>query len=659
VTARSDALGADRWVVYITAVASAVAVWRPAFDPFSLPKATVVVLGGSALVLLALMRWIRTGVVSLPSSRLAVAAGVFLVALALATLASDNLATSVAGHYKRYTGFVLYASCVALFFGVVRAFSAATVERLTLALLTAGALVIGYGVMQWVGVEPYDWQNLYGDAVFSWLGNPNFAGAYAGIITGPALWGLTRGDWPLWGRAGAGVLLLGCVAVAVKSDSFQGPVTVLVAGGVFAVGWLVYRGGRAVKVGVPALLGAAGVLVAFTLAGFAGSGPLARLNDQNTLQLRLYYWDAALSMFQENPITGVGTDRYVAYYRAERSQEAALNTVFSVSADEPHNVPLDMFAEGGLPLGLAYLAFVGLTGSLVVIGFIRVRGRQLLLLSGLAGAWAAYQVQSMVSIDVAPLAVVQWLLAGAIAVVVAPPAFRDIRLPWAPAPVVKGKGKGKASRRGTRQTSAARDWAAIVVASLLAVGALWFFTRPLRADIAFGESRSATVQQEKFALAERSTELAPWEPMYWFQAGVRRLDSGQEPRAMALMEEAIERDPRGLEQVVTGARIANTRGDIDRAAELYARALEIEPYAPEMVAEVARFKFAHDQAGEAAALAEYLTEVRPEIVDFWVLLGEARALDANEAEAAVAFRRALELSPDNEAAERGLEAVTR
>lgn len=654
-SAQRDALEADRWVLMATAVASAIFLWRAAFDPFSLPKATVVAVGALAIFCLGLNRVVADGTVTLPRSPHAVVAAVFLAGLLLATATSDRPLISIVGYYKRYGGLVLYGSCVLLFIAVLRAFTGASIRRFSASLLVAGGAVVIYGSMQWIGLEPYKWQNLYGDAVFSTLGNPNFAGAYAGFSLPLALWGVTNTGWSLPWRAASGVVALAAVATAVASKSFQGPATLVLAGAVFALAWALHRGGTVRRIGVPVLLSGGAVAGVALLAGFAGTGPLDRLGEQNTLQLREYYWGAAASMFADDPLTGVGLDRYAAHYRSQRSEEAALKSEFTVSADAPHNVPLDMFAEGGLPLGLGYLAFVGLTLWVIITGLVRLRGPDLLLLGALAGAWAAYQAQSLVSIDVAPLAAAHWLLAGAIVVVAGPPQLVSVRLPWAPRPVV-----GK--KRGTRvpRRSKARERGGAIAAALIAIVGLWLVTRPLRADVAHQDARKAAAARQAEAAdaaGERSTSIAPWEPTFWFRRGVLTLDSGRERQAAPLLEEAIRRDPLGLEQVVTAARVYGVLDDPERAGELYDRALRIEPHAPELKVEVARFKLAQGDFDAGIPLAEELVKARPDNADFWLLLGKAYTADGQESEARDALERALELSPDNAEAKATLEKL--
>lgn len=632
----------DRIAIAVIAVATALAIWRPAADPFSIPKALVVVGGAAALILLALVRWIRDGVVAIPRSAVTLAATAFVAALSFSVITSDNTTASLVGVYKRYDGFVLYAACVVLLMAVLRAFTPATIRTLVLAQAVAGGVVVAYGVIQWRGIDPLDWEQTYGDAVFSTLGNPNFAGAYAGMTFPLMLWGVVRDGASIAGRVIFGALALCAVATAIASDSVQGPATVAIGGGVFVLAFVISRRGWVAKAGVPLMIAAAIGGGAVAIAGFNGSGPLARLEQEATLEIRRVYWGAAWSMFEAEPMTGVGMDRYHAFYRAHRAEDAANDISFTVNADQPHNVPLDMLAEGGLPLGGAYAFFVLLTGSLLLYGLVRLRGTNLLMLGALGGTWAAYQAQSLVSIDLAPLAAVHWLTAGGIAVLARPPRMKTFRLPWG--------GAAAAGRRAAAVPSETRGAVGAILAGALAIVGLWFLVLPLRADAALGDSQQAVVNKNAtgaIEAAKRSTDLAGWEGTYWFQYGVRMLDAGRQKEAMTALEHAIEREPRGLEQVVTGARISAALGDEKRAADLYAQALRIEPHAPEMLLEVAKFRAVNGDFAAAQKALESVVEVRPSDSEAWLVLGQVYAEQENLPKARAALERVVSLGADN------------
>jgi len=117
---------------------------------------------------------------------------------------------------------------------------------------------------------------------------------------------------------------------------------------------------------------AGGIALALVLAGgfdvltgskLPGSGnPIT--GDDVTTRVRLSVWRGTLDMIAAEPLTGSGLGRYRERYVPFRDPgEASLPGLAGAptEVDHPHNEPLLAFAEGGLPGGLALLAFAALT----------------------------------------------------------------------------------------------------------------------------------------------------------------------------------------------------------------------------------------------------------------------------------------------------------
>lgn len=332
-------------------------------------------------------------------------------------------------------------------------------------------------------------------------------------------------------------------------------------------------------------LWAVGTTLAAALAvlGIAGAGPLAGLGAQAGVELRLHYWQAALGMVGAEPLTGVGLDRYGAYFREYRSDAAVAALSGEIDVDAAHSVPLNLLAGGGLPLGLAYLAVVLAVGWMLVRGLTRLWGAPLRLLGAFGGAWVAYQVQSLVSFDVPPLAVLGWVTAGAVVVAAGGAAVIDVRLPWWKTSVLR-RGSGLLPHApGLRLLVAGT----LVLGGVAAVGAL----TPLYADVlgrAAAEARD-TDPQRAIAAAERATGLAPWRPEYWREVGAAYLRAGLVEQAATALERGVRADPRHLALVLSAAGAAAAMGDEQRAAALYEQAVAIEPRAPDVLLEAAEF----------------------------------------------------------------------
>jgi hypothetical protein len=130
-----------------------------------------------------------------------------------------------------------------------------------------------------------------------------------------------------------------------------------------------------------------------------------------TIDLRLQYWRVATGIVQEYPIFGVGLDAFGDFFGRFRDTKVINSIGLNQQADAVHNVPLDYFVSGGLPLGFIYL-FVNIYPF--VVGLLKFRKTRtnlsftILLLS----MWIGYQVQAIVSINQLGIAVWQWIILG-------------------------------------------------------------------------------------------------------------------------------------------------------------------------------------------------------------------------------------------------------
>lgn len=581
-----------------------VLMWPSALDNFDIVKLTAVLIAVGLLLAATAGNALATGQLKVPKAPALWAAGAFIVAYAASTLASDQVAVSFFGVHPRYSGLLLYSCCTLLFVAVLRLFDAGAVRLVAYALIGSVVVVSTYGLVQLAGADPLPWGGAYGDVVFSTMGNPNFAAAYLAIGLPVLGWAaLTRRPATLrW----VAVALLPCAVLAIRGTrSSQGVIAGAAGLSVLALAWLLGRPARQRQLGLLALavMVAGGALTA--AAGLLGVGPVAALSRQVGTSLRGFYWRAAAAMLADNPLLGVGPDRYKANYRIYRPEEATLANALRQGNDAAHNVVLQLFSTGGALTGVAYLAVVGLTAWALVTGLRWLRGEERLLLGGLGGAWLAFQVQSLVSIDVPALAAVHWVLAGAVIVLGAPPALRTVELPWAP------------TGRSTTATRARRGVRGALVAGVLAVVALWVATVPLRADIAAGRAnRLAASEDYSGALValERATRLAPWEFTYWFERADVQLQSGDPSAALEALEVAAQRDPGDLKNPLAAARIAAENGRPELAAEQYQQALRIEPQHPELKVEAARVMASLGRTAEAQDLLEDALDVEPENV---------------------------------------------
>jgi O-antigen ligase len=383
--------------------------WLPgAADPLTYIKLLVLIGGGLALAPAVVMRWKRLGRPSwatlLPS-----AAATLLVLWGVISIigASAPLWNSLMGWWGRGDGLLAWVGALFVLLGAAT-LSAREVGRTITWLMGGASLVALIGLLQVAGVNIPEGA---AGQVSGTMGNTNFAAGYFAILGVLAL-GRALTEAVLWHRIWGGVLFVLLGFLALRTDSVQGPVALTAAVAALAVAYgLLYRGTFRKWF----LAGSASV-VALGLLAVVGSitkvGPLGSIWQQQTFQIRQQYWQSAINIMNGLPIFGTGPDgfsRYVAEFRPESYVEL-LGPTLRVSA--AHNIALQFGASlGYIGLILWITLFVG-TGLVLLARMVRAPVGSIGLTASVAGAFTAYFIQGMVSIDMLPLLATGWLVAG-------------------------------------------------------------------------------------------------------------------------------------------------------------------------------------------------------------------------------------------------------
>ena len=572
---------------------------------FNAPKLLAVLVAGVGLLLLVGVALMRGHRFTRRPSLLWTSAVLFAVMVTVAAVDSASPARSVAGGSNAHAGLALYLSCVALFVVTAAAYRQRDPSPVLRTLAVVAVPVVAYGLAQTLGMDPLRWRATSGGPpIFSTFGNANFYSAWVGIVT--VVCGWVAFDTRLRARWRWGAVALAVVAVitTVASRSIQGPIAGFIGLGVFAIAGLTDHG-RHIRRGrrwrmltiasVPVAVLAGGALVVAARGG-AGSSFTTRTGK----------WQAALAMFRDHPVRGVGLDLYADWYHTYRPVSEAVNRGVSRTADAAHNVPLQLLAGGGLPLFLAYAAFIVATAILIVRGIRSAHGDQRLLLGALGGAWVAYQVQSFVSIDVPPLAALHWVLAGLVLARAAP------------------------QRAPALQPCAHRPWSQpqALAATAVAVVVLLALSLPVRAEVAarravnLGAEGRHVEAEAAFATA---LQLNTWDPSIAIALARQRAGRGDEIPALQAYMVAAARQPRGLVQALERARIADRAKRHDDATAAYADAVTIDPNSPGIMVETARHHVRWGSAATAVTLLDRAVAIDGETQRRTRLLRRARA----------------------------------
>ena len=312
------------------------------------------------------------------------------------------------GTTGRNTGLITYFAFSIIFVVAMAVSSAVFLNRFLFVTLVVGVASLGYGVLQALGGDPFDWVNPY-SPVFGFLGNPNFQSSLLGILGSIVFTQLLSSSVKLQYKGAYLIYLLLTVYVISETASQQG-FLVLLIGSAVALGMFVNHKSRVLGYSYLALsaLGFAGVLM-----GTLNKGPLSSLLYKDSVTYRGDYWRAGWKMTLENPIFGVGLDSYGDWYRRSRTIEATLRRGPEITSNAAHNVFLDISSNGGFPLVLIYLVLM----ALVVLSAIKVIKRSESFNVGFVGliaGWVAFQAQSIISINQIGLALWGWVLSGLI-----------------------------------------------------------------------------------------------------------------------------------------------------------------------------------------------------------------------------------------------------
>jgi tetratricopeptide (TPR) repeat protein len=299
---------------------------------------------------------------------------------------------------------------------------------------------------------------------------------------------------------------------------------------------------------------------------------------------------------------------------------------------------------------------VVLVGIVLVRGAWRAEGASRLALAGFGGVWLGYQLQSLISFDVPPLALLHWLSAGVIVALAAPPRWREVSLPGQAARAVKRKGKGKAPGGYVVPASTRVLQGAI---ALLALAAVWLTAYPLRADLVAASAAPLAASgggAEAITRLERAADLNPSEPSYPLLAARGYEAAGRRDLALTAAEEAARRDPGTVGYALFAAQQARLSGMQAEAVRYYRETVERDPLDPIVLNEAAGYLLEGGQVDEAALLAERSADLRAEAGTL-VLLGQAKLAQQDTDAARAAAEQALAIDPASETAKRLLSQI--
>jgi len=398
-----------QYLTYLVPFGAVIVVTGVVTDPVNVTKLAAIGSVGVSLLGIFLLFGLKYGIQRFQLFFIVVLIFIMIMALSMFTSAAP-FAQNFYGTYGRNTGFLTYFTLAGIALAALLLQSRENFQKVLWGLQVVGVLNVLYCGWVLAFGDFVGWNNPYGN-ILGLFGNPNFIGAFLGIFISTLIAGaVSKGA--RWGfRLTA--LIIGLLAFyeILQSKAIQGIVVTAAGGAIVGFYWLRSRF-SATWVTSLYVIGVTFIGVT-ALFGALQKGPMSFIYKRS-VSLRGSYWDAAISMGKDHPLTGVGMDTYGDWYRQARSLVAATTTPgVGVTSNAAHNVVLDFFAFGGWPLLISYVVILCF-GAWAILRVTLRNTEYDPLFVAMAVAWICYQLQSIISINQIGLAVWGWLLTGAL-----------------------------------------------------------------------------------------------------------------------------------------------------------------------------------------------------------------------------------------------------
>ena len=437
------------WIsVLVTGIATTLALYVSLGDPINIPKMLVLSLFAAGILGSAIPRFLTKPRMALSYGQIAVL--IFALGLLIAAVFSDERYTAFYGAPGRNNGAISYTALAVICFVAMQSFNSKSVSKLRSVLIGIGAFLAFYGNLQITHRDPIKWNLLYNPIVGT-LGNPDFVSALLGICAIATLWWILE-DRRVGARFVGAALILFEIYIIRRCGSMQGLLIVAVGFAILVVAsiWSWRKSAGYISASV-ALVGSLPILL-----GLLNKGPFAAHIYRGSIQSRLDYWHAALSMFKAHPLLGVGLDRVGENYWQYAPQ---VQHVIGQGTDNAHNVFLQLLATGGIVVFIPYLILIGVILVTSVRAILRATGKERFTLIALFAIWISFLLISTISIDTLGVAVWFWITGGAL--------YSLARIQPVPVEVLHAK-KGKLAK-GKKVHPRASSYLGVTTATVLVI----------------------------------------------------------------------------------------------------------------------------------------------------------------------------------------------
>lgn len=378
-------------------------------DPVNAPKFFVLGAVGVATLAILLNYYLSD---LWATQRVLLVISLLFIVFSMNSLVFSNapLSQNLYGSYGRNNGLIAYISLLVILLAASLLREESSYLKIVKVLFVSGIINVAYCLWVLAFGDFMSWDNTYNNLLGT-FGNPNFIGSFLAIISVASFVVAIDPSQKKRIRLILGGLGLVSMLLMFYTDVQQGRIIFLLGVSIALGLSLRSRFNRTLLTSGYFSFLFLGIVIA--IFGVFQRGPLAPYIYQYTFSLRLQYWKAGINTGIDNLFTGVGYDSFGDWYRRMREPQALITPGENITTNAAHNVFIDFFAFGGLPLFIAYLSICTFTMYAIFSRF-KNESRFNSLFIVMSVSWIGYQVQSLVSINQLGLAIWGWLLGGLI-----------------------------------------------------------------------------------------------------------------------------------------------------------------------------------------------------------------------------------------------------
>ena len=489
----------------------------------------------------------------------------YLIILFILSLFSDLRVVSFFGESQRQLGFFTYLGLSIFMITISRFYNYEYMPRIKALIAILGTTYIIYGIIQYTGNDFINWINQY-NPIIGTLGNPNFAAAFMAIL-GVLSFGFVFDSTNKYIiRIMFALIFFGLFFVITLSEARQGLISILLGTTVFLV-FKFYAWNR--TAGILSIFSSL-ILGLTAVAGMLQYGPLKSLLYKESVSLRGHYWNAGINMLREHPLTGVGIERYGAYFKLYRDPDYPLKYGYELNSTNAHNVFIQQFATGGFLLGTVYLMINSYIFYRAIKGIKFLSGSKRMEIIGFLSAWIAYIAQSIVSIDNIGLTVWGWILGGIIIALTKRP--ENFHLDFESNKV---KPRRQLTFLGTKQ---------VIVSSLISAFSILLITN-------LSSPESKVMQLRNMVSAPQGIDLTQFnsladdlikdnfaQPFYKLELADYLIRTGQKDKGIGLIKDLSHKDPANPSYLLALSSVYESNREFAQAVQVRNKLLKVDPH---------------------------------------------------------------------------------